>query len=209
VTTTQAMAFAAAIGLGAMSPGPDFAVVVRHAVTSGRRAGLATAAGVAAGILVWVFAATTGVAALLAASATAFTVVKVIGAGYLLFLGVRALRSAARHPGTAPDPTAGRPATTAVAAFRSGLLCNVLNPKAAVFFVALMPQFLPHHPAVSDVLLLSMTAFVITLLWFGTVAAVVSGLRRLLARPAIRRTIDGLTGNALVLLGVRLAATRT
>jgi RhtB (resistance to homoserine/threonine) family protein len=208
MTTTQVVAFAAAIGLGAMSPGPDFAVVVRQAVTSGRRAGLATAAGVAVGILVWVLAATTGVAALLAASAVAFTVVKVIGAGYLLYLGVRALRAAARRAGATAEPATGRAPTTGVAAFRSGLLCNVLNPKAAVFFVALMPQFLPRHPAVADVLLLSATAFLITLLWFGVVATVLSGLRRLLDRPAVRRVIDGLTGTALVLLGIRLAATR-
>lgn len=208
MTVTQVAAFAAALGLGAMSPGPDFAVVVRNAATSGRRAGLATASGVATGILVWVLAATTGVAALLAASATAFTVVKIVGAGYLLFLGVKALRSATHRPGGAPEPAPGRAARTPVAGFRSGLLCNVLNPKAAVFFVALTPQFLPRQPAVSDVLLLSVTAFLITLLWFGTVATVVSGLRRLLDRPAIRRTIDGLTGATLVLLGVRLAATR-
>lgn len=208
MTTTQVVAFGAAIGLGAMSPGPDFAVVVRHAVTSGRRAGSATAAGVAVGILVWVLAATTGVAALLAASAVAFTVVKVVGAGYLLFLGVRALRAAARSPSAAAEPGTGRAPTTGVAAFRSGLLCNVLNPKAAVFFVALMPQFLPSHPAVTDVLLLSATAFLITLLWFGAVATVLGGLRRLLDRSAVRRAIDGVTGTALVLLGLRLAATR-
>jgi RhtB (resistance to homoserine/threonine) family protein len=208
MTTTQVVAFAAAIGLGAMSPGPDFAVVVRQAVTSGRRAGLATATGVAVGILVWVLAATTGVAALLATSAAAFAVVKVVGAGYLLFLGLRALRAAARRPGAAAEPATGRAPTTGVAAFRSGLLCNVLNPKAAVFFVALMPQFLPSRPAVADVLLLSVTAFLITLLWFGAVATVLSGLRRLLDRSAVRRAIDGLTGTALVLLGIRLAATR-
>ncbi len=207
MTTAQLIAFAAANGLGAMSPGPDFALVVRHAATSGRRAGLATAAGVAAGVCVWVLAATTGVAALLAASATAFTVVKAIGAGYLVFLGVKALRAALRRGAAATAARfAGRAETTAGKAFRSGLLCNVLNPKAAVFFVALMPQFLPRDPAVVDVLLLSVTALLITLLWFGTVATLVGGLRRLLDRPAIRRATDGVTGSVLVLLGIRLAA---
>lgn len=205
MTTTHVIAFAAALGLGAMSPGPDFAVVVRHAVGSGRRAGLATAAGVACGVFVWVFAATTGVAALLAASAIAFTLVKIVGAGYLLFLGIRALRAAAAG---SPSPRSDRVVTTNGAAFRAGLLCNVLNPKAAVFFVALMPQFLPSHPAATDVLLLSTTALLITLLWFGTVAALLGGLRGLLDRPRIRRTIDAITGTALVLLGLRLAATR-
>jgi RhtB (resistance to homoserine/threonine) family protein len=206
MTTAQVVAFAAAIGLGAMSPGPDFAVVVRHAVTSDRRAGLATAAGVAAGVFVWVLAAATGVAALLAASATAFTVVKVVGTGYLLFLGVKAIRASLRRDGAVAQRFAVRVETTAGKAFRSGLLCNVLNPKAAVFFVALMPQFLPDDPAVVDVLLLSVTALLITLLWFGTVATLVGGLRRLFDRPRIRRVIDGVTGSVLVLLGIRLAA---
>jgi threonine/homoserine/homoserine lactone efflux protein len=206
MTTGQVIAFAAAIGLGAMSPGPDFALVVRHAATSGRRPGLATATGVSAGVFGWVLAATTGVAALLAASATAFTVVKVVGAGYPLFLGVKALRASLRRDGAVAQRVAGRAETSAGRALRSGLLCNVLNPKAAVFFVALMPQFLPDDPAVVDVLLLSVTALLITLLWFGTVATLVGGLRRLLDRPAVRRVIDGVTGSVLVLLGVRLAA---
>jgi RhtB (resistance to homoserine/threonine) family protein len=208
MTTAQVIAFAAAMGLGAISPGPDFAVVVRHAVTSGRRAGLATALGVAAGVFLWVLAATTGVAALLAASATAFTVVKAIGAAYLLFLGRKALRAALRGDGSAARRLAGHAEMAAGKAFRYGLLCNVLNPKAAVFFVALMPQFLPRDPAAVDVLLLSVTALLITLLWFGTVATLVGGLRRLLDRRAVRRVIDGVTGSALVLLGIRLAATR-
>jgi threonine/homoserine/homoserine lactone efflux protein len=99
-------------------------------------------------------------------------------------------------------------ATTAAGAFRSGLLCNILNPKAAVFFVALMPQFLPGRPGVLDVAALSVTALLITLFWFGVVATVLSGMRRVLDRPAVRRIVDGLTGTALVLLGIRLAATR-
>jgi threonine/homoserine/homoserine lactone efflux protein len=210
-STTQFIAFSGIICLGAMSPGPDFAVVVRQSVLAGRRTGATTALGVATGVFAWVLAASTGVAAVLAASAPAFTAVKVVGAVYLLFLGMRGIRHAAtastgRHFRSTGAVVRHR-ATTGWIAFRSGLLCNVLNPKAAVFFVALMPQFLPHKPAPGDVLLLAATALLITMAWFGTVVTVTGGLQRVLARPAVRRTIDGVTGLALVLLGIRLVVT--
>jgi threonine/homoserine/homoserine lactone efflux protein len=90
-------------------------------------------------------------------------------------------------------------------AFRDGLLCNVLNPKAAVFFVALLPQFLPARPGPVDVLLLSTITVAITLAWFGAVAQVVSLFHRVLSRPRVRRTIDAVSGTVLIALGARLA----
>ncbi|MFI7127231.1 LysE family translocator [Nonomuraea sp. NPDC050153] len=204
--TTQFVGFGVLVLLGAMSPGPDFAVVVRRSAVSGRLHGMAAAMGIAVGVFVWVVAAATGVAALLAASATAFTVVKVAGAAYLLYLGAKALRSALRTGGALeldlPDP--GRRSTGA--AFAEGLLTNVLNPKAALFFVALVPQFVSSGAPVGETLLLSVIALVGTVAWFLVVANVVGTLRRLFARPVVRRAVDGLTGVALVALGVRLAA---
>ncbi|GAA2440319.1 LysE family translocator [Actinomadura vinacea] len=208
-TTGQLVAFMVTTGLGTMSPGPDFAIVVRQAAVGGRRGGMATALGIAAGVLVWAATAALGVAAVLAASATAFTVVKIVGAVYLLYLGVRSLRAAARSGGEGPADGAGeRAAVSSWAAFRQGLLCNVLNPKAAVFFVALMPQFLGDRPAVADTLLLSLIAAAMSCVWFTAVANVVGALRRVFARERVRRTIDGVTGTALIGLGVRLAVTR-
>ncbi|NRQ36286.1 LysE family translocator [Nonomuraea sp. NN258] len=206
---TQIAAFGGVVMLGAMSPGPDFAVVVRRSAVSGRLHGMATAAGVSAGVFVWVMAAATGVAALLAASAAAFTVVKVVGAAYLLYLGARALRAAFRKGGPVeldlPDPGKKSP----WAAFGEGFLTNVLNPKAALFFVALVPQFLSAQAAPSDTLVLSVIALAGTVVWFLLVANVVSALRRAFTRPAVRRAVDGLTGTALVALGINLAtATR-
>lgn len=201
----QMLAFGGVVMLGAMSPGPDFAVVVRRSAVSGRNQGMATAVGIAAGVFVWAAAAATGVAALVAASAVAFTIVKVMGAAYLLYLGVRALIGAVRGGGAELDaPEAGRGSPWA--AFREGLLCNVLNPKAAIFFVALMPQFLSDGAPLGDTLALSAVALVITTVWFLAVANLVGALRRIFARPAARRTIDALSGAALITLGVRLAA---
>ncbi len=201
----QMAAFAGVMTLGAMSPGPDFAVVVRRSAVSGRAYGMAAAAGVSVGVFVWVLAAASGIAALLATSAMAFTVVKVVGAGYLLYLGVKAWRAALRKGGDLrlDLPASGRRGP--LAAFAEGLLTNMLNPKAALFLIALVPQFVSGDAGPGDALVLSLVAVAGTVLWFLLVANIVGALRRLFAKPAVRKTVDGLTGTALIALGVNLA----
>ncbi|WP_433793664.1 LysE family translocator [Actinoplanes sp. CA-252034] len=202
----QALAFAGVIGLAAVSPGPDFAIVVRRSVAAGRLHGMVAAAGVAVGVFVWSVAAALGVAALLTASAVAFTVVKLAGAAYLLWLGVSALL-AARRGGTDPDRTPdGDPGGSLWRSFRDGLLTNVLNPKCGVFFVAVLPQFAPVDGSAGGVLLLSLVAVAVTIAWFVVVANLVAALRRVLSRPAMRRSLDAVTGAVLIALGLRLAA---
>ena len=209
MTAAQLLAFVGVVALGAMSPGPDFAVVVRRSALFGRRHGMAAAAGVAAGVSVWAFAAATGVVALLTVVPALLTVIKLAGAAYLGYLGARALWSAARGGGLAAM-THEHPAgvrASAWLAFRDGALCNALNPKAAVFFMALLPQFLPTHPGPIDALLLSLVAVAITLAWFLTVANLIAALSRFFARRAVRRAVDGATGAVLITLGARLALT--
>jgi RhtB (resistance to homoserine/threonine) family protein len=206
-TVGQLTAFAGVIALAAASPGPDFAVVVRRAMVAGRRHGAVAGLGVATGVFVWSVAAAMGVAALLQASAVAFTVVKLAGAAYLLWLGLGALL-AARRGGAAPELAAGRDAGARLwTSYRDGVLCNVFNPKCGVFFMAVLPQFVPIDGRPADVLLLSTVAVVITVAWFTVVATLVAALRRVLARPRVRRGLDALTGAVLVALGVRLAVT--
>ncbi|WP_305786721.1 LysE family translocator [Symbioplanes lichenis] len=194
--------------LGAMSPGPDFTLVLRHAVTSGRAAGVAAAAGIATGVLGWALAAATGVAALVANVPAALLVIRVAGTAYLAYLGAGALWSALRRrpstPGALPETGASRPGWTA---FRDGVLCNVLNPKAAVFFVALAPQFLPDRPTVADSVTVAAIAVTITVAWFATVATLTAAVRGLLSRPRVRRGLDGASGVALLGFSVRLAVT--
>ncbi|MEU3170231.1 LysE family translocator [Streptosporangium sp. NPDC006930] len=188
-----------------MSPGPDFAVVVRRSAVSGRAYGMAAAAGVSAGVFVWVLTTASGIAALLATSAVAFTVVKVVGAGYLLHLGVKAWRAALRKGGDLrldlPDPGKRGP----LAAFTEGLLTNMLNPKMALFLIALVPQFVSGDAGLGDALVLSLIAVTGTVLWFFLVVNIVGSLRRLFAKSAVRKTVDGLTGSALIALGIKLA----
>lgn len=207
MSITHLLAFAGVVWLAAMAPGPDFAIVVRQSVASGARAGMAAALGVGAGVFAWAVAAAIGVAALLAASALAFTIVKVVGAAYLLYLGVRALRAAARLAEDADTDPTGRASGTAWTSFRQGLITNVLNPKAAAFFVALMPQFVGSGSAYGATVVLAVIAGATALIWFCVLANLVGALRRVFARPAVRRAVDAVTGTALVALGVRLAAT--
>jgi threonine/homoserine/homoserine lactone efflux protein len=205
VIVTQFVALGGVVLLAAMSPGPDFAIVTRNAMVSGRRAGMACGAGIAVGVFAWAVVTALGIAGLLAASAVAFTAVKLVGAGYLVVLGVRALLAARRGEYDNAEHVPGARATSAPAAFRQGIVTNLLNPKVAVFFVALLPQFLPASATAADHLLLAGVAAGVTLTWFTVLAGVVSALRRLLTGNRVRRGIDALMGTLLVGLGVRMA----
>ncbi len=202
---TQFVALGGVVLLAAMSPGPDFAIVTRNAMVSGRRAGMACGAGIAVGVFAWAVVTALGIVGLLAASAVAFTAVKLVGAGYLVVLGVRALLAARRGEYDSAEHVPGARATSAPAAFRQGIVTNLLNPKVAVFFVALLPQFLPASATAADHLLLAGVAAGVTLTWFTVLAGVVSALRRLLTGNRVRRGIDALMGTLLVGLGVRMA----
>jgi threonine/homoserine/homoserine lactone efflux protein len=201
-----AASFLLVVVLGAMSPGPDFVMVTRASLTGGRRAGIAAGAGVALGVFAWVVAIALGVAAVLAASAVAFTVVKLVGAAYLVFLGVRAWLAVRRggyrdlgSAGTA-DPL------KASAAFRQGLFTNLLNPKTAVYFLALLPQFLPADGSTTQTLELAAIATAGAAMWFGTLAVVVGALRRFFGSGRVRRALDAALGGVLVALGLKVAA---
>ena len=200
---TQALTLGGVIILAAMTPGPDFIIVLRSVLTAGRRAGMACAAGIAAGVLAWAVVTSLGIAGLLAASAVAFTVVKLAGAAYLVFLGVQALL-AARRGGyeQVPEPDGE---SSARGAFAAGLLTNLFNPKVAVFFLALWPQFLPANASILDTALLAGVAAGSVLLWFTVLANVITVLRRFLTAAKVRRAMDAVMGALLVGIGVRIA----
>ena len=209
MNVTQALALAGVILLAAMSPGPDFVIMLRSVLTGGRRAGMACAAGIASGVLAWAVVTSVGIAGLLAASAVAFTVVKLVGAAYLVLLGVQALL-AARRGGyeQADEPESEQPRRSAFVAYRQGLITNLFNPKVAVFFLALWPQFLPHDASVTDTAILTAVAALTPLVWFMILANVVTGLRRFLTASKVRRTIDAVMGTLLIGIGVRIAVSQ-
>ncbi len=175
-----------------VSPGPDFALTVRNTVARGRRAGLWTSAGVVSGQLIWACAAAGGVAALLVASRPAFLALRIVGAAYLIYLGAQSLVAALR--GSQAHRVSGRGGSP----YGQGLLSNVSNPKMAIFFTSLLPQF---GESFATLLAHALLFSTMTLLWLAFVVRVGDALRI----PAVRRTVDAVTGIVLVGFGSRLA----
>ncbi|MEU8761525.1 LysE family translocator [Streptomyces sp. NPDC048659] len=190
------------LALLTMVPGPDMAIVTRRAVAAGRRDGLLTVGGIASGLLVWGVLAVAGLAAVLAASAVAYTVVKLAGAGYLVFLGAQTLWRS-RRGGTAaptePPPPAGHP-------WRTGLVGNVLNPKIAVFYTGLLPTLAPPGlPPHTGMALLVLVHVLLTVLWLSGYVLLLAGARSFFARPAVRGAMERATGIVLIAFGVKVA----
>jgi threonine/homoserine/homoserine lactone efflux protein len=159
------------------------------------------------GLLIWTVAAAFGVAALVRESALAFTVLKLMGAAYLIWLGLGALRAARRRSAheLLGAPYRGAP-LGALRGFRQGLLSNLGNPKIAVFFTSLLPQFVsPREPILEPFLLLGGLFVLMTLVWLCSYALLAAKLSVVLARPAVKAALDAVTGVVLVGLGVRLA----
>lgn len=198
------LAFAGVVAVIVVVPGPDMALVLQNGLARGRRAALETALGINAGLLVWAVAAALGIAALLHASAPAFTALKLAGAAYLVWLGLRALRDAWRG-GAGPEE---RPALRQSSPFRQGLLTNLLNPKIALVFTTLIPQFVdPGKPAVAQTLLLAAVFICMGLVWLTSYALLVARIGALLRRSPVRRVLNAVTGTVLTALGVRVAVT--
>jgi threonine/homoserine/homoserine lactone efflux protein len=185
-----------------VTPGQDTALTIRNTLLGGRRNGVLTAFGVSAGQATWALATSAGVAAVLQKSEPAFVAVKLAGAAYLVFLGVQTLVPALRSRGATPkEAPRGRP-------LRQGFVSNLGNPKMAIFFTSLLPQFTT-GPSFAALLFLGLTFCAMTLAWLSAYAFAVAKAGDFLRRSRVRRAIDGLTGIVLVGLGLRLAAERT
>jgi threonine/homoserine/homoserine lactone efflux protein len=181
-------------------PGPSVFYIVTRSLVQGRRAGVTSMLGVQAGGLVHVVAAAFGLSALIASSATAFTIVKYAGAAYLVFLGLRKLLA---HRGDEPDPEPRGPAPLSDL-FWHGVVVNVLNPKTALFFLAFLPQFVdPSAPVAPQMLVLGLLLVALGVLSDGTYALLAAGAgRRLRSVVASRRMLERLSGGVFVALGV-------
>lgn len=186
-----------------MIPGPDAALIMRNSLAHGRVAGLLTMLGGLLGLSVHAGAAAVGLSALLAASPTAFTVVRGLGVCYLLWLGVHALLPSRRREASAAAPD---PAARPLAHVRRGLLSNLLNPKVLLLFVTWLPQFLPAQgDTLGRALLLSSIIAVLYALWFSLYNLIVDRVGALLRTPRVRARIERATGVLLVGFALRLA----
>ena len=202
-------AFLAFLGVSALvivTPGQDTALTIGNTLTGGRAGGIFTALGVSSGQAAWTLATSAGLAALLVASEPAFVTLKIVGGAYLVFLGAQALLRA--RTGDAHAAADTRVRLSYAAAYRRGLASNIGNPKMAVFFTSLLPQFAAPAPSFVSLAGLGLVFCSLTLVWLSAYAVVVDRLGEVLRRGRARRVLDALTGTVLVAVGIRLATER-
>jgi threonine/homoserine/homoserine lactone efflux protein len=205
VTIAQALAgFALLAAVLTIIPGLDTALVLRSSLTQGRRHAYATALGICSGAFVWGAAAAVGASALLAASEFGFMLLKLAGAAYLLYLGISMfVKTFLRKQETAELV---RPTGSLRAAFGRGALTNLLNPKVGVFYIAVIPQFVPDGVAPLPMgLALALVHVIESMVWFTGIIFATQFARRWLSSPRAARIIDRVTGGILVGFGVTLA----
>jgi threonine/homoserine/homoserine lactone efflux protein len=186
-------------------PGADMALITRQVLVGGPALAQKTIFGNLTGLLVHGVALAAGLSALLVASATAYTVVKLAGAAYLVFLGVQALLASRRPPAGAPPAAIVRPRR----AFLQGVVSTVLNPKPALFFLTFLPQFVDRDaPVLPQTLTLAAIHVVVGLVWLSAYARLVHRARGLLAAPRVKAWLERTTGAVLIAFGLRVAVER-
>lgn len=203
ISLSLLLAFIATAALLAVTPGLDTAIVLRTLTVAGRRQAVLAALGIGLGCLLWGVAVSLGLGALLQASETAYLLLRIAGAAYLVWLGIRLLL----RPRTALDAdSAGEHLHDGREAFIRGLLVNLLNPKVGVFYVTFLPQFVPSGASVAGYsLFLASLHVALTLLWFALLILVAAPLGRWLRRPAVVRWLDRASGGVFTAFGIRLA----
>ena len=204
---TTLLAFAGVSSLLAVTPGPDMAVVTKNALAHGRRGVLLTTSGIGLALVIWVTATAVGLSALLRTSTEVLFVLKIIGACYLAYLGIRTLIESRRRPS---DLLASAPASPpAHAVFRQGFLSAISNPKLGVFFVTFLPQFvLPGQEVLPRLLELGIVFAMIGWIWMNVYGLFVSRLREVITAPRVRQWMERVTGVVLLGFGARLALER-
>lgn len=203
--TGRLLAFAGFSLLLAITPGPDFALVTRNALAFGRRGALLTAAGLTAGVALWVIASAVGLAVLLERSSIAFTIVRLAGAAYLAYLGLRTLWTSRHAPPPLEVGAVRRRSPSRI--WSQGMLSASLNPKLGVFFVSVLPQFVdPHGPVLAESLVLGVIFLVIGIAWMTAYGLSVSRLRDTLMSAPVRQWLARATGVALLGFSAKLIA---
>lgn len=202
MSAAQLAAFLGVSAVVIVTPGQDTALTIRNTLLGGRSGGIATAAGVVSGQLVWALAASAGLSAVLLASAPLFMAIRIAGAAYLVLLGVQALVAAIRGAHRVNADAAPRRRR---APYRQGVLSNLGNPKMAVFFTSLLPQF---GSSFAAMLALGLVFATLTLVWLSAYAVAVAKATNFLQRSWVRRALDAVTGLVLVALGLRVATER-
>ena len=212
--TSSLLAFIPVALLLTLIPGADTALVTRNALALGMRGARWTILGILTGCLIHATASALGLSAILATSARAYETVKLVGAAYLVWIGVQGIRNARDDRSADPSTALGMTATAPQPRnsghpFTQGFLTNILNPKVALFYLTFLPQFIPAGaPVLRTSLLLAMIHNALGFAWLSIYARFVDRLRSALTRPVVKAWLERVTGGALVLLGARLAWSR-
>lgn len=197
----------AVLALLTISPGADMALVAKVTLDRGRRAALLASVGICSGTLVHATASALGLSVILATSAEAFTAVKLVGAAYLAYLGLRSLRASFRYGDAGPVAEGER--RRGATPYLQGLLTNILNPKVAVFYLTFLPQFIdPSGNVLAQSLAFALAHSAMGIVWLSAYAYVLARLSAFFARSGVRRWLERVTGAVLVGLGLRLAFER-
>ncbi|MEV2221772.1 LysE family translocator [Nocardia vinacea] len=205
MTLAALLGFSGVAVLGVLVPGLDTMLILRNAVLGGRGRGVAAMLGIATGCIVWGTASVLGLTAVLTASHLVYDAVRVAGAAYLLWLGGSALWKSLPRNRTAAEPEPeGVAAPNRWSAFRAGILTNLLNPKVGVFYMSLLPQFLPVGAPGWGALLVAIHVG-LGVIWSSGLIWAAARLRHVLLRDVVRRWLDRISAVVLVSLGVKLA----
>ncbi|MBY4675574.1 LysE family translocator [Marinobacterium arenosum] len=204
------LTYLVAITLLTITPGVDTLLTIRNSARGGWRDGAVTSFGICSGLFIHATVSAVGISVILMQTAWAFSALKLIGAGYLIWLGLNSWRAVLRGKQTLlneglPPASGGFDMSRSL---REGFLSNVLNPKTAIFYMAFLPQFIdPAGSAFWQSITLAAIHFLIAMLWQCGLALMVNRAKELLQRPRVNRTFGGLTGSVMILMGLRLAVT--
>ncbi|MCP3700465.1 MAG: LysE family translocator [Aliivibrio sp.] len=203
-------AFFIAISLLTMTPGLDTALVIRNTTRGGWKDGVTCSFGICCGLFVHATMSAVGLSVLLVSSAELFTAVKTIGAIYLIYLGIQSIRSTFNQRSSeSVSHVITRARQPLMLSFKEGFLSNILNPKTAVFYLALLPQFInPEYSAFAQSLLMASIHFIIAMLWQGGIALLVEKAKELMSSEKVTKRIERVTGAVLVLLGANLLVSK-
>jgi RhtB (resistance to homoserine/threonine) family protein len=203
------LAFAGIQAMATVSPGPAFAVAVRSALVHGRRTGVFLAIGLGLGVAAHVFLVLTGVAFLFSRSVFLFDAVRLAGAAYLIYIGIKALRAQKRvaEP-EAFEIGAMSQERTGIAGIRAGFLTNLLNPKAIVFFTAVLTQFIESGTSMPVLFLYGATSVIIEITWFVLLTLFLTDVRVRNRFLSVSHWIERICGGFLLLLGIRLSLSK-
>lgn len=193
--------------LAAASPGPDFVLVSQQTLSNGKKSGLLCSIGIALGLSIHIVYSALGLAAVIASSETALWLIKIVGGYYLLYLGIQGLKAKAVNTLEGNTPYKA-PKKSALKTIGLGFLCNALNPKAPIYFVALFTIVLSPNMPLAHIIIYGLWMMLIQLVWFSAVAL-------LLSRPRINQTfhqlghwLDRILGGAMIIMGIKVITTK-